>query len=389
MLSILLLFATSLGAEQAYAQRKTQVPDSIPVLLQDEIVQIEATQAINDMYNFQFAKADQQFRWLKQKYGWHPLPYFLLGLSQWWRIMPNIEEKKYDEAFYAYMDTSLVLSKRIYERGSKVEGAFFLAATYGFVGRLESERKNWRKAAVAGKNALNYLGEMRESELFSPEMLFGEGIFNYYREWVPENYPFLKPMMIFFDKGNKELGIKQLTEVSRHAFYTRTEAQYFLMRILAGEENKPFEGLQISQYLAETFPYNAYFHRYYARLLYHVGRYQACEKESLAILHRLDSAYTGYETNSARYAAFFLGEIYRNWNQLEDARKYYDLAVKYGDIVGDGKQGYTIYSLLSLGKIMERLNDKKTAEEYYKEVRKRTKRGDDANKRARESLKSM
>jgi tetratricopeptide (TPR) repeat protein len=363
--------------------------DSIPILLLDEIVQIEATEAINHMYNFQFSEADKQFRWLKQKYGWHPLPYFLLGLSQWWRIVPNIDETRYDARFFAYMDTSLVLAERLYDRGSKIEGSFFIAATYGFIGRLESERKNWRKAALAGKRALDHLEEIRGNEDFSPELLFGDGLFNYFREWVPENYPLLKPMMVFFAKGDKELGLKQLTEVSRMAFYTRTEAQYFLMRILAGEENRVVEGLQISEYLAQTYPMNAYFQRYYARLLYHTGKYKDCERESLQILDRLDEAYEGYEFISARYATFFLGEIYKNWNQPDKAKKYYELAVRYGDETGDGKQGYTIYSLLSLGKIAEGQKDEKAAKKYFDEVKKRTKRGDAANKMARESLKSM
>ncbi|MEJ0054740.1 MAG: hypothetical protein WDN75_03285 [Bacteroidota bacterium] len=39
-------------------------------------VQIETTEALNDLYNFKFEKAEQQFRWFKQRYAWHPLPLF-------------------------------------------------------------------------------------------------------------------------------------------------------------------------------------------------------------------------------------------------------------------------------------------------------------------------
>ena len=70
---------------------KAQAQDSIPVLLLDRQIQIESTEGINDMYNFEFARADGRFKWLKRKYGWHPLPYFMLGLSQWWRIVPEID----------------------------------------------------------------------------------------------------------------------------------------------------------------------------------------------------------------------------------------------------------------------------------------------------------
>ena len=44
---------------------------------------------------------------------------------------------------------------------------------------------------------------------------------------------------MFFPDGNKELGIEQLKTVANNAFYTRTEAQYFLMRILTEEQDDP------------------------------------------------------------------------------------------------------------------------------------------------------
>ena len=86
--SRLIIAILLLSSAMGYAQVEQQM------LLSDMQVQIEATEAVNDMYNFKFEKAEQQFRWLKQKYAWHPLPYFLLGLSEWWKIMPNTHESQ-------------------------------------------------------------------------------------------------------------------------------------------------------------------------------------------------------------------------------------------------------------------------------------------------------
>ncbi len=104
-------------------------------------------------------------------------------------------------------------------------------------GVLYSDRKDYTKAAFAGKDALKYLEECRGRDDLSPELLFGDALFNYYAEWVPENYPMLKPIMMMFPDGDKKLGIEQLKTVARNAFYTRTEAQYYLMRIAYFEEN--------------------------------------------------------------------------------------------------------------------------------------------------------
>jgi len=203
------------------------------LLIADMQVQIQATQALNDMYNFKFREAKRQFYWLKQKYGEHPLPYFLMGLNEWWRIMPNREVEKYDNLFLAYMDTSIMKAKKLYQVDTmKIEGAFFLAASYGFKARLYSERSKWLKSAGHANKALNYLDDCRGKEELSPELLFGDGLYNYFSVWIPENYPQLRPFLIMFDKGDKELGLEQLREVAHNAFYTRTEAQYWLMGIL-------------------------------------------------------------------------------------------------------------------------------------------------------------
>lgn len=363
--------------------------DSIPVLLTDTEIQIECTEGINSMYNFDFKRADSQFRWLKGKYGWHPLPYFLLGLSQWWRIIPNIQDEQYDSAMLVYMDSTILVAENIFDHGSTVEGGFFLSAAYAFKGRLYAERRAWRKAATAGKNAMKYLDYCRDQEEFGPEILFGDALYNYYSVWIPENYPILKPIMIFFRDGDKELGLTQLKEVANNAFFTRTEAQYFLMRIMADEEHDKKSALFIAEYLNQTFPNNAYFQRYYARILYTSGQYSKAEDMSKSIIAKIDSAYTGYEQNSGRYAAFFLGEIYAHRDEPELAEKYYQLCVKYGNEIGAQEKGYYLYSMLNLGRYAADRGDKEQAKENFKMVKKLSNKKARTHDLAKEYLKSL
>ena len=365
-----------------------QKPDSIPLLLLDTEIQIESTDGINSMYNFDFLRADSQFRWLRGKYSWHPLPYFLLGLSQWWRIMPNLDETKYDKTFLVQMDSAILLAQNIFNKGSEVEGGFFLSAAHAFKGRLYAERRNWTKAASEGKKALQYLEYCRGKEEFGPEIMFGDALYNYYAEWIPENYPILKPVMIFFEDGNKELGLKQLKEVANNAFFTRTEAQYFLMRIEADEGDKK-NALFISEYLHQTFPNNAYFHRYYARQLYASGLYTRMEPVCHSIMNKIDSAYVGYEAHSGRYATFFLGQMYSYKDELEEAKKSYQLAIKYGEEIGAEKMGYHLHSLLSLGEIAIEREEFGEAEKYLKQVRKLSPKKSNVNKQAKKMLKSI
>ena len=377
-------------AQSSLTEGDTTLADTSGMLLLDQDVQIETAQAVNDMYNFKFAEAEKQFRWLGQDYPDHPLPYFLLGLSEWWKMAPNIDNTQYDDRFLIYMEQAIEKAMPMYRADKEdVEANFFLSAAYGFKGRLYSERKNWRKAASAGKNALKYLDKSRNKNHLSPEFLFGDALYNYYSVWIPENYPLLKPILVFFKRGDKDLGIQQLKEVARNAFYTRTEAQFFLMRILSLEEKDEMGALQVSEYLAKTFPDNPYFQRYHARLLYVTGRYGKTERVSLDILSKIDNGMMGYGPVTGRYAAFFLGQIYQGKNKLEDSGMYYERAIKFAQDSDDLDTGYYYYSLLGLGDIALLNGDDAMARSYYKRVKKEAKRKHPAFQRAKQKLSSV
>jgi hypothetical protein len=367
--------------------------DTTIILISDVNIQIESTEALNNMYNFNFELAEQQMRWFKEKYKWHPLPYFLLGLSDWWKIEPNPKETKYDERFLSYMDSTILIAENLHENYPeyKIEAAFFLAAAYGFKGRLyaDEERKMWRKAAAAGKTAMNYLDECKGKNYLSPELLFGDALYNYFSVWVPENYPALKPIMWFFPKGDKKLGLQELKEVSYNAFYTRTEAMVWLMRISASYENDPNRAYQLAEYLHQTYPDNPYFHRYYARMLYTRGVYPEVEVQSKKILERIDSGRFGYEATSGRFAAFFLGQFYSSQRKLEDAKFYYLLAVKFAKQNKATDSGFYLYSLIELGEIAQKQGKTAEAKKYFKEVKDKAGRKEEAFKDAKRRLKAL
>ena len=84
--------------------------DSTRLLIADMIVQIEATEALDAMYNFDFDEAEKQFNWLRQKHPHHPLPYFVMGLNEWWKMMPQVNTDLFDDRFHFYMDTTISIA---------------------------------------------------------------------------------------------------------------------------------------------------------------------------------------------------------------------------------------------------------------------------------------
>ena len=58
-----------------------QALDTKGWLLLNPDIQTELDGAVHNLYDFQFNKAERQFRSLRRRYPQHPMPYFLLGLS--------------------------------------------------------------------------------------------------------------------------------------------------------------------------------------------------------------------------------------------------------------------------------------------------------------------
>ena len=359
-------------------------------LLLNKDIQTELDGAVHNLYNFKFDKAERQFRSLRRRYPEHPMPYFLMGLSTWWKIMPsNTHNEQYDQTFYAYLDTAIVKAQRMYDADEhNYEASFFLAAAYGFDARLHAERKDWRKATVSSKRSLTYLKKSREANGLSPEFAFGEGLFNYYSVWIAEEYPFLRPILLFFPKGDKQKGLAQLQTVARQGFYTGTEARFFQMRIMASErENKTEEAILTSRDLVREFPDNACFARSFANHAFIEGQMAECEQASRDILTKLGQGLPGYEGFSGRVAAYYLGYVMQNrYRDYAKAKDFYQRCLVFCESVQQTKGGYYLFSLSNLGRLAAANRDVTEARRYFEQVLGQAERKSELYKEARTYL---
>ena len=366
--------------------------DSSKYLLMDFALQLEITDAIDYMYDFNFHKAEVEFAWIQYNHPEHPLGYFLYGISTWWQMMPNLEKRSEElgDEFLAYMDTTIAKAERLLEiQEDNPEAYFFLAGAYGFKGRFYSDNKSWSKATNTGRLALKYLDRSREYSDISPEILFGDGLFNYYSVYIKENYPLLRPVMAFFPKGDKELGIEQLEEVATNAFYTRVEAIYFLMRIKAFELNETFDALRMAEYIFNKYPNNPYFHRFYARMLYQAGQYTKAADVSFDILSRIEKGQDGYEEVSGRYAAYYLANLYRSQKNDDEAEHYFKRVVDFTESVEQEESGYYLSAQMYIARAEVNRGEFESALERISIIRDNTKRKESFNKEARKLKKEI
>lgn len=396
-LFIVTLIIALKGASNLSAQEYISGPwTKDNMLLLDPTLEIEATDAVNAMYNFKFEEAEYKFKEFQERWPDHPLPDFLFALTYWWRMMPNLESEawctQYQSYFLKYIDLSIDKSKSLYKADKdNPEAAFFLAAAYGFKGRLFAEHGKIIKAGSEGQNALHYLKKMEGKNALSPEFLFGDALFNYYAEWIRQEYPLLRPVMKLFPKGNKEKGLAQLEEVAHNAFYTRIEAQYFQMRIWYNEEDDKEKAYPVAKYLSTYFPDNPYFQRIHARIAFDMGYRQECQKISEDILYKITIGMPGYEATSGRYASFYLAYMHKNYyKNPAKAKEYYLQTMYFAQQSDDGaiRLNYYLYSVAELARMAHAENDIRGARAYWTTVKDNTKKGHSLHDEAVKYLKT-
>ncbi|MCY4418295.1 MAG: hypothetical protein OXB93_00400 [Cytophagales bacterium] len=356
------------------------------ILLIDEIgVQYEILWAVDSTYNYNFSEAEKRYRWFKQKYPTHPLPYFLLSLNELWKIFPNYQKGISDQALEVYVDSTIYLGKRLYKIPNRsLEGAFFLASGYALKGRRHGLRAEWAQAILSLKEALDYFRKCESYNYMSNELLLGTALYNYYMIWLPKRYPRLRFLSFLFEKGDKYLGLNQLKKVTEDALFVRTEAQYFLALIME-EEGEIQEALILSQYLSEKYPKNAQFSVLHMRLLYRNGYHEDSRKLAQHIYQEAQHQKSGFGANQARYAAFLLGILSIRLEQDSiQAKSYYEKTWQYAQETHKQSKGYSLHALWFLAVWDEKRGDLQAAEEKYKILEKWAEDNEPMKKKLRE-----
>lgn len=141
----LLLFLCGLVSMEVHAQMEpvTDINKKEEgYLLLDKGLQFRITDAINSMYNFDFEKAERGFKVLRYTYPEHPLPYFLMGLSQWWKIVIAIDNESHDASMLGYMDKAIEKAEVLIDADpDNKEAAFFLQVLMVFKGGYTAKGK--------------------------------------------------------------------------------------------------------------------------------------------------------------------------------------------------------------------------------------------------------
>lgn len=326
---------------------------------------------IKQIYNIKFEEAEETFRSLIADYPDHPAGRFFLAMIDWWKILLDVENESHDEIFFQKLEDVIFQCDKILEKDpDNVDALFFKGGSIGFRGRLRSLRESWLKAADDGREALPIVERASKLDPNNLDVQLGFGIYNYYAAVIPEEYPMIKPLMIFFPSGNKEEGLKQLKNTAFNGKYAKYEARYFLMTIYYRYESNPWQAEEYAKLLLNDFPDNPTFQRWLGRIYVRQGKMQLADSLFKNVLRKADENFYGYNFPVAlREANYYVGYNYKLNNELDSAKIYLSKCAEISkQIDKEEESGFQINSILYLAQISEAKNLLDEAISYYEKL---------------------
>jgi tetratricopeptide (TPR) repeat protein len=352
----------------------------IPLIVILFLSQVEAQDArfdslvdsgIKQIYNIKFPEAEQTFRNLISDYPDHPAGRFFLAMIEWWKILLNLDSEEHDEIFFQKLEDVIFQCDNLLDKNPEnVDALFFKGGAIGFRGRLRANRNSWLKAADDGRDALPIVERAANLNPDNVDVQLGFGIYNYYAEVIPDEYPIIKPLMLFFPSGDKKKGIEQLNNTAHNGKYAKYEAQYFLMTLYFNYENNPYKAEEYAEMLTKEFPDNPVFQRWKGRIAAKKGDYFTAASVFNSVLDKMKLGYPGYDVHKViREATYYVGYQYFNTNKLDSAAYYFRECARVSrETDKEEASGFQANAVLYIGMINDLWGNRDAAISSYKKV---------------------
>lgn len=325
---------------------------------------------IEYIYKVQFDSANAIFNEMTTARPDDPTGWFFKMLVEWWKINLNKEDESNDQNFLISVDKVIEVTDKVLDKNDDDYTAlFYQGGAIGFRGLMRSIRESWLKAAEDGKDALNLFTKASELNTNNKDILFGIGLYNYFAEYVPNKYPFLKPLMIIFPSGDKAKGLFQITDAADNSKLAKYEARGILAYLNINYENNYNESEKNAKILLEKFPNNPVFEKYLLKSYIGNGRWMEALTGWKKVLEKADSNTAGYNNDYTRREANYYAAVgLFSLRQEMEAEQYLLKAEELTNKLDKTPGGFNAQIYLMRGMLADKKGNRDEAISYYDRV---------------------
>ncbi len=332
-------------------------------ILEDHDAIEEVHQTIDSIYNLNFKAADIMIADLERKLGDYPGVLLLKAFYMSWKYRPIKKEHEAFEQYEKYLYKTIEESNKMIEKDENdVEGNFFLLASHGFLAELYVDNGQNFKAMGQAKDAYKYIKIGFDQINENPEFYFSSGIYNYYIEKYPEEYPFFKSLVWVFRSGDKPEGLKMLKKGFDKAVFTKAECLTYLFHINLRYEDKPLTSIYYARKLKDLYPNNLYYIQNFIENSVRLNDFS----DLLPYIERLQNSDNDFYN--------YLGEIYygiyleKSVFDYNDAMSHYQIADELGNHKDIRGPHFDSILYCGMGRIYRREGKEDLAHSYFKKA---------------------
>jgi hypothetical protein len=326
---------------------------------------------LQHIYNFEFEKAHKEFETVTQAYPQHPVGYFLGAMVDWWHIYSSMNPTdEMEAAFEQKIDKTITLCDSLLEENEySIVGLFFRGGAIGYRARYHVDRKEWFSAAQDGREALDMVMRAWDLAPGNKDILLGIGLYHYFADVIPAEYPLTKPFLMFLaEAGDRLGGLDELALAGEDARYAATEAQVVLMQIYYKFEKDYHSSMELAESLLQKYPKNAMIHRYLGRCYIRLGKRNKAEETWREILNRCIDKENGYDGFTAREAMYYIGLNLMRQQKIAKAELYFRKCAEFCEGLDSDPSGYMALTNLRLGYVYDLQGKRKEALQQYERV---------------------
>ncbi len=197
------------------------------------------------------------------------------------------------------------------------------------------------------------------------------GIYHYYADVVPSEYPIVKPFMVFFPSGDRKKGLEELELASQKAEYASVEATYFLVQNYFLFEKNFARAHQLAVQLNKRYPRNPLFLRYVGRCSVSLGMWSDVFRVFSEIAIRATEKQAGFNRTEEREAYYYLGKYFFTVKKYDESLTNFlrceELSLQLDK---GGASGFLSMATLQIGMVYDLQKRRQEALAKYKAVLK-------------------
>jgi tetratricopeptide (TPR) repeat protein len=327
-------------------------------------------QILTCIYSCKFDSAEMKIQEILKINPKDPQANFFGVLENWWKINIDRKNESLDEPFNEKVDRTIQVCEDILDnKPEDINAMLYKGGALGYRGLVKSLRESWISAADDGKQALNLMDKILEVNPSNAEASLGIGIYNYFADYVPTNYPFLKPLLILFPAGDKLKGLEQIKDASLKSKIAETEANYILAFLYLSYERNFFEAERYTIQLSQKYTDNPVF----AKLLFNsyvgLGKYNEALTGYTGIREKSVNGIPGYSNDALlREADYYIALCLLKTGRALESEQFLIECLRLNDKLDKDDTSFKVYTFLMLGMKSDAAGHREDAIKHYKKV---------------------